>query len=103
MKKVVVVGFFLAIGLVSSLSADDAIGQKVYSQMFKDKCGMSGTKFAASHTQNDWQEILDAGEFESEMKTLCNDNIDAVPPKFVPHLFDFVHKYASDSGNVPSC
>jgi hypothetical protein len=102
MKKTVV-AFFLAIGLVSSLSADVAIGQKVYSQMFKDKCGISGTKFAASHTQNEWKDILDAGEFESQMKTLCNGNIDAVPPKFIPHLFDFAHEYASDSGNVPSC
>lgn len=102
MKKTII-GFLISLGLVTSLSADANIGQKVYSQMFKDKCEMSGTKFAASYSQNEWQDILDSGEFEATMKELCNDNIDAVPQKFVPHLFDFVHKYANDSGNVPSC
>lgn len=106
MKKVTTLAMAALLGLsvaATSAVADANIGQKVYSQMFKDKCGMTGTKFAAAHSQAEWEDILDAGEFAQEMIDLCGGNIDAVPEKFVPHLFDFAHKYANDSGNVPSC
>lgn len=104
MKKVTSLAFAALLGLsvaTTAAVADAAIGQKVYSQVFKDKCGMTGTKFAASHTQDEWQDLLDSGKFAEEMAGMCGGT--AVPEKFVPHLFDFAHMYASDSGNVPSC
>jgi hypothetical protein len=106
MKKVtkLAVAALLGLGVATTQAvADPAIGQKVYSQMFSKPCGMTGTKFAASHTQVEWEDIMAAGQFAQEMIEICGGNIDAVPEKFVPHLYDFAHMYASDSGNVPSC
>jgi len=101
MKKMMITAA-AAVVLALGASADADVGQKVYSQVFKSKCQMSGTKFAASHSQDEWQSIMDRGGFGKEMATLCPD-VDAVPKKFEKHLFDFAHKYANDSGNVPSC
>ncbi|MGM0532858.1 MAG: cytochrome C [Campylobacterota bacterium] len=101
MKKLVLTA--VTVGLLAvGASADADVGQKVYSQVFKDKCQMSGTKFAAAHSQDEWQEIMDAGNFGSQMAAMCPD-VQTVPQKFQKHLFDFAYKYANDSGNVPSC
>ncbi len=101
MKKTVLTALTAAL-LAVGASADADVGQKVYSQVFKDKCEMSGTKFAASHSQDEWQEIMNEGGFGTAMAKLC-PGVDAVPKKFQKHLFDFAYKYANDSGNVPSC
>ncbi|MGM0624225.1 MAG: cytochrome C [Campylobacterota bacterium] len=106
MKKVtkLAMAALLGLGVASTQAvADPDIGQKVYSQMFADPCGMTGTKFAAAHTQIEWEDIFADGLFEETMIDLCGGNVDAVPEKFQQHLYDFAHKYASDSGNVPSC
>jgi len=107
MKKVTTLAMAALLGLsvaATSAMADQAdIGQRVYLQAFADACGMNGTKFAAQHSQVEWEEILEDGLFESRMIEICGGNIEAVPERFIPALFDFVHKYANDSGNVPSC
>ena len=105
MRKITSLAMAALLGLsitATTAMADAAVGQKVYSQVFKAKCGFTGTKFAAEHSQDEWQEIYDAGEFGDEMSRMCPD-VDAVPEKFQKHLFDFAYKYANDSGNVPSC
>ena len=100
----VVAAFFgLSVMATSAVADQSDIGQRVYLQMFADACGMNGTRFAAQHTQIEWEDILEDGLFEERMIEICGGNIEAVPERFIPALFDFAHKYASDSGNVPSC
>jgi hypothetical protein len=102
MKKIIIAGM-IGLGLVStSVYADVAKGQKLYSKKLKKACGMTGAKMAGKHTQDEWTEINTAGNLESEIKTICPD-VKKVKPKFLPHLYDFFNEYASDSGNVPSC
>jgi hypothetical protein len=63
---------------------------------------MSGTKIAASHTQEEWETIGEEGKLEDEIKTIC-PNVKDVKDKYLPHLLKFFYQYGSDSGNVPSC
>ena len=57
--KLVIAGS-IALGLAStSLSADAIKGQKYFSKLLKEPCGMTGAKFAAKHTQEEWKQIKD--------------------------------------------
>ncbi len=102
---------FLALGLLSSAAMADADkGQKYYLKIFKDKTGFNGTKFAAMHTQAEWEELFanDGAGFIKEfseaypaLKAYLEG--DQFKEKVMEHIKDFAIKYASDSGNVPSC
>ena len=65
---------------------------------------MTGAKFAAQHTQDQWSAINDAGNFKSEIGKICPDaDLSKIKDKWLEDLYDFSNEYASDSGNVPSC
>lgn len=87
--------------MTTTASADAAKGQKIYSKMLKDKCGINGGDFAGKHTQDEWKEIFDAGKLAEEIGAICTDA--EIKEKFLPSMYDFVYDFASDSGNVPSC
>ncbi len=95
----------LLLGVVSTTaSADARKGQKIFIKKFKSKCGFNGAKFAAKHSQSEWSSINEAGNFKQEMMTICPDvKEEDIKDSWVPHLYDFSHDYANDSGNVPSC
>ncbi len=93
----------------TALLADAKKGQKIYLKTLKAKFGMNGTKFASLHTVEEWEELFeDEGEafieefsqrFPKAKKVLTRKN----SWKKLQHVKDFAIKYASDSGNVPSC
>ena len=85
----------------TTASADSAKGQKLYSKKLKKACGMNGAKFAAKHTQDEWEQIKGAGKFADEVAKICNGA--KFKAKYENNLYDFAYKFASDSGNVPSC
>lgn len=105
MKKILTILIFatFAFGLVASPTfADTNKGQKIFIKKMKKPCGMNGGEMAKKHTQAEWQAINDAGELNNELLKECPD---AKPLKdsYLPHVYDFLHNYASDSGNVPAC
>ena len=101
--KRILVSSLLALGLLSTtVYADVAKGQKLYSKKLKKACGMTGAKMAGKHTQDEWEAIMEEGVLSQEIKKIC-PNVKKVKDKFVPHYYDFFYEYASDSGNVPSC
>ena len=86
----------------TTVSADSAKGQKLYSKKLKKACGMTGAKMAAKHTQDEWDDLKDG--LADEIKTICPKVKDkALKDKYLKHYFDFFKNFASDSGNVPSC
>ncbi len=106
MKKITKLAIAALFGfamMTTTLSADAAKGQKLYSKYMKDVCGFSGAKFAASHTQDEWEEINTAGKFADEVKAICPAISDSYKDAWSEYLYDFSYEYASDSGNVPSC
>jgi len=88
--------------LSSTAIADVKKGQKLYLKKLKAPCGISGAKFAHKHTQDEWENIYEAGKFADEVKKIC-PKVKKVKEKYVPHVYDFAYEYAKDSGNVPSC
>lgn len=92
-----------SIGIFSaSAFADAGKGQKIYIKEMKPVCGFDGGTMAKKHTQAEWKAIQDAGKLNEEMLKQCPE---AKPLKdaYIEHVFDFLHNYASDSGNVPAC
>ncbi len=106
MNKIVKIALGAAVILslgATVASADAAKGQKLYSKKLKKACGFTGAKFAAKHTQDEWDEIGVDG-MAKEIKKLCPKVKDkALKSKYLKDYFDFAHDFASDSGNVPSC
>ncbi|MDO9207539.1 MAG: cytochrome C [Sulfuricurvum sp.] len=103
--------FFLAavvaVGMMSaSASADEKKGQKAYLKTCKN-CHGNGTKGAAMHTQDEWDDLFANGGAKI-IKAHANDksaayfNGDGFKGQ-AQDLRDFLFQYGSDSGNVPSC
>lgn len=79
-------------------------GQKIFIKKFKEPCGFNGAKFASKHTQDEWKAIMDGGNFKSEFTKICPKVKESdIKDSWVPHIYEFSHKFAVDSGNVPSC
>ena len=101
-------GFLVSAILTTSAIADSAKGQKLYLKYLKKTVGYNGAKFAAKHTQDEWEELFENGGegFKKEFGTTDKAKKFFEGKKFekiMPHIKDFVIEYASDSGNVPSC
>jgi hypothetical protein len=115
----IIMSIYLMVGLVSTNTLADAKkGQKLILKKFKKPLGMNGTKFATLHTQAEWAALFGAdkpggrvgditpfikafgAKSEKLKKYLSKDKFKT---KNAQHIYDFVHKYAKDSGEVPSC
>ena len=96
---------FVIIGIFSNnCNADIAKGKKLFTKKLKNVCGITGQAFAHKHTQAQWKKINEKGKMKSEIQKICpNAKDSAVKDKYLQHYFDFLHEYASDSGNIPSC
>lgn len=98
----------LAISVVASslftvsVQADALKGQKIIIKKLKKACGFNGAVLAKKHTQDEWKDKFDAGALNAHIKTIC-PKAKVLKEKYVPHVYDFLYNYASDSGNVPSC
>ena len=102
--KIIMAGT-LALGIASStLSADAVKGQKLFSKLLKDPCGMTGAKFAAKHSQEEWKALKEAGKFEEEIIKICPSvKAGDIKESLQEHIIDFTIEFANDSGNVPAC
>ena len=102
--KVIMAGS-LVLGVAStSLSADAVKGQKLFIKLLKGPCGMTGAKFAAKHSQEEWKALKASGKFEEEVIKICpNVKAGDIKDSVQEHIIDFAVEFASDSGNVPSC
>jgi len=110
MKKLLtmVAAGFVAMSLTAtSASASPDKGQKFYQKKVKNLCGFNGAKFAAKHSQDEWEELKDEGKFAEEMGKLCPRGKKIFTSdkfkRYLDDLYDFAYEYANDSGNVPSC
>jgi hypothetical protein len=107
--KKVALAAIIGLGLIgSAANADADKGKRIYQKKLKSACGFSGAVFAAKHTQDEWAEAKDNGELGKVMEEACPAGKDffesaKFKKKFSSHLYDFVHDFASDSGNIPSC
>jgi len=87
--------------MTASANADK--GQKIILSKIKVKkaCHFNGAVLAKKHTQSQWDAIYKSGKLADELKNIC-PTAKPLKKKYAKDVYDFVHKYASDSGNVPS-
>jgi len=78
-------------------------GRKIYVKNLKKICLMTSLVFAASHSQDEWEEIYDAGEFVNEVKKICPNITSEYNSEWTDNLYNFTYQYANDSENIPSC
>jgi len=106
MKKLLTLlalSIFVTMTIPTSTMANAKKGQKIFKKKFRKKCGFSGVRFARNHTQSEWEEIWEDGEFQKEAKRICPRlKLKKIKKKWWKHVYDFSYKYAKD-GIVPKC
>ncbi len=107
MKKILLIVVIVSFGVVGTTvpsNADVAKGQKLFKRKFRKSCRFSGVRFARKHTQDEWNDIYDAGKFPAESKKICPRlKLDKIKKSWWPHVYDFTYEYATGSAHVPSC
>lgn len=104
LKKLLTLLFAAVVGLsfISTVAqANVNKGQKLYLKYLKRPCGMNGGEMAKKHKQAQWKAINDSGKLNDELLKFC-PKAKPLKKKYIPHVYDFLYNYASDSGNVPS-
>ncbi len=77
-------------------------GERIFIKHFQRNCEQSAISFAAVHSQDEWEVIVQAGEFENEVLKICPNVKKNYKKRWSPNLYQFVYEYANDSGNIPS-
>jgi hypothetical protein len=107
--KAVALATLMGLSLLSTAASADADkGQRIYLKKLKSMCGMPGGTFAAKNNQATWKEAKGNGTLGETMTKICPAGAeffksDKFNDKYSSDLYDFVNKFASDSGNIPSC
>jgi hypothetical protein len=107
MTKVAITAILGVSVLSTSAFADAEKGKKLYQKNLKEVCGITGGVFAAKFKQADWDKAYKAGTLNKKMEEACpagkayfeSDKF----KKTEEHMYNFVHDFAKDSGNIPSC
>ncbi|WP_373031508.1 hypothetical protein [Sulfurovum sp.] len=107
MKKLVTALTLVAFAMVSTptvATASVAKGQKIYKKKMRKYCGFSGVRFAREHTQDEWEEIYEDGEFKAETKRLCPKlNIKKIKKSWWDSVYEFTYEYGTGGSHVPKC
>ena len=105
-RTTVVLSSLLVLLAGSTLNADIKKGQRSYLKQCKN-CHGNGTKGAAMHSQDEWDELFaDGAKKMKEVHAGTKGEAFINGPAFqnsAPDLRDFLYEYGNDSGNVPSC
>ncbi len=74
---------------------------KIKKKICKGKLSIKG--FTQAHTQKEWKDIIESGQFEAEFQKLCPPYTPGqLTEKQVADLGDAAINYAKDSYNIPS-
>ena len=83
--------------LTTPIFADASNGKRIYLKNLKVYCIMSSYRFASTHSQDEWEEIYDAGEFVNEVKKICPMLKSTYQSQWTHDLYRFTYFYANDS------
>ena len=107
MKKLVTALTLVAMTMVSTptvATASVAKGQKIFKKKMRKYCGFSGVRFARMHTQDEWEELWEDGEFKNETKKLCPKlNLKKIKKSWWEHIYEFTYEYGAGGSHVPKC
>jgi hypothetical protein len=78
------------------------IGLKLYNNKIKQSCNFTNElELASKHSQDEWQDIAQSGNFRSEITEICSGLDDSIKDSWLTNLYQFVYENANDSGVVP--
>ncbi len=77
-------------------------GEVIFLKYIKPLCSISNYKFAIVHTQDEWEDIVEAGKFKEEIFKICPKLKKIYRDEWSADLYQYIYHYAIDSGNVPS-
>ena len=107
MKKLVTALTLVAFAMVSTPTVADASvkkGHKIYKKKMRKYCGFSGVRFAREHTQDEWEELWDEGEFQEETKKICPKlPLKKIKKSWWEHVYEFSYEYGEGGSHVPKC
>lgn len=107
MKRLMTALILVAFTMVSTptvASADVAKGQKIFKKKLRKYCGFSGVRFARTHSQDEWEEIYDDGEFVNETKKICPKlDVTKIKKSWWPNLYEFTYEFGVGGSHVPKC
>ncbi|MCF6206198.1 MAG: hypothetical protein L3J47_04790 [Sulfurovum sp.] len=79
-------------------------GKRIYKKRMYKKCGFSAVKFARHHTQLEWENIYEKGDFPKEAQIICPRlEQEKIKKKSWKDLYDFSYKYAKDGVAPNGC
>jgi len=76
-------------------------GEQLFIKHLQGPCQLSASEFAAKHTQEEWEAIVQAGEFEAEVFRICPIIKEHYRMEWSPSLYQFAYTYAYDTGDLP--
>ena len=82
------------------LRGKNSKGLKIFQKYFQKPCSMSAQTFASKHTQDEWEEIEEAGIFQEYVIKLCPSIKEVYKKEWSEDLYQFVYEYAYDSGKL---
>jgi hypothetical protein len=98
-----VLALFISATVPTAVMASAKKGQRIFKKKLRKKCGFSGVRFTRTHTQREWEEIYESGNFKKETQSICPRlKVEGIKKSWWKHLYDFSYKYAKD-GAVPKC
>ena len=78
-------------------------GHKIFLTNLKPVCGITGAEFAANYSQEEWEEILEVGEFKKVLIQLCPKAESVYNEEWEADLVRFSYEYANDSDSISDC
>lgn len=99
-NKFIISIFLFMLIFTTQLFADAENGKRIYKKNLKVHCAMSASKFASRHSQDEWEEIYDAGEYVNEVKRICPTLKSVYQSKWTKDLYKFSYCYANDSDHI---
>lgn len=85
-------------------SASVKKGQKIFKKKLRKYCGVSGVRFARMHSQDEWEEFYEDGEFQAETKRLCPKlPLNTIKKSWWKDIYEFTYEYGTGGSHVPKC
>ena len=76
---------------------DSKKGKNIFIKNLKKVCQSSSYKFSTSYSQDEWEEIAEAGRFREVVFKLCINIREVYQDNWSPDLYQFAYEHANDS------
>ncbi|MEA1914785.1 MAG: hypothetical protein U9N30_05665 [Campylobacterota bacterium] len=106
-KKLLIASMLTTSVLVSSSVAsgeyaNPAKGQKIYSKLIFNECGITCNTMAKKYTQDQWEDFYNKNQIMDILSDEC-PIIVKLNEKEIQVIYEYMYEHGSDSGHVAPC